>query len=193
MSFITNILWVLIYFAPTIVAWKWDASKTKPAWVVFLVNLTLGWTVIGWFIAWGMVLIDWRKMLIERYGRRPAGVSWNVRALGNRATNLRRVRRRPGAALSAVPRLARHLDPTDHRARHRAVAGLRLLHPGGDGDVRQLRRDRRRQLLTRAHGAVSALNRAGGGARGWPVRRELEVSLAGFREVDEQVGLASFR
>ena len=73
MSFITNILWVLIYFAPTIVAWKWDASKTKPAWVVFLVNLTLGWTVIGWFIAWGMVLIDWRKMLIERYGRRPAG------------------------------------------------------------------------------------------------------------------------
>lgn len=51
MELIIGLLGLAVYFLPTILAYK-DDRKNKD-WVC-LVNLFLGWTVIGWFIAFVM-------------------------------------------------------------------------------------------------------------------------------------------
>lgn len=39
---------VVLYFAPTLIAYRWDA---KDADSLFLVNAVFGWTIIGWLFA----------------------------------------------------------------------------------------------------------------------------------------------
>ena len=48
------ILGVNIYFIPAYVVW-WRQKKAK--WLIFLVNLFLGWTVIGWIgsLVWAVI------------------------------------------------------------------------------------------------------------------------------------------
>jgi uncharacterized membrane protein len=42
-----DLLMFLLYFAPSIVAWE---RKHYSEGTIFLLNLCLGWTVIGWFV-----------------------------------------------------------------------------------------------------------------------------------------------
>jgi len=39
---------VALYFLPTIIAWKKKKVNTK---AIFVLNLALGWTFIGWIVA----------------------------------------------------------------------------------------------------------------------------------------------
>lgn len=56
MTFISICILVLVlYFLPTFIAWK---GKAAPAMIIFLLNLFLGWTVIGWLFALFMSLIN---------------------------------------------------------------------------------------------------------------------------------------
>jgi len=51
MSLETTLTFILIgavYFIPTIIANNKDKKNTQ---AIFLVNLLLGWTFIGWFVA----------------------------------------------------------------------------------------------------------------------------------------------
>jgi hypothetical protein len=41
------ILFLLIYFLPTLLAFK----KKNNIFVVFIINILLGWTIVGWFLA----------------------------------------------------------------------------------------------------------------------------------------------
>lgn len=50
---------VLIYFAPTILAWRLKRSAT-PLLGVFIVNVLIGWTVVGWCMCW--FLIFWNPL-----------------------------------------------------------------------------------------------------------------------------------
>lgn len=52
--FLVAILGINIYFIPAYVGW-W--RKKKARWVIFLVNLFLGWTVIGWIgsLVWAVI------------------------------------------------------------------------------------------------------------------------------------------
>lgn len=50
-----GILFVLVYFYPTFIAWKGQAA---PAMIIFLINTCLGWTVVGWFAALIMAILN---------------------------------------------------------------------------------------------------------------------------------------
>jgi hypothetical protein len=45
---IGGLLGLVIYFAPSIIAWFKQSDNFS---TYFLLNLLLGWTVVGWFIA----------------------------------------------------------------------------------------------------------------------------------------------
>ena len=45
-SLIITLLILVVYFAPTIVGWK---KKNRKA--IFILNLFLGWTFIGWVVS----------------------------------------------------------------------------------------------------------------------------------------------
>jgi hypothetical protein len=48
------VFWVGLYFLPTIIAFRRQASAapgTLPPMKIFLVNLFFGWTIYGWFVA----------------------------------------------------------------------------------------------------------------------------------------------
>lgn len=51
------ILIVVLYFVPTIVAWRRDHRNMNP---IFLLNLLLGWTFIGWVgaLVWSFTAQD---------------------------------------------------------------------------------------------------------------------------------------
>jgi len=53
MSIITLLLVITVYLAPTFLANKHKHKKTAS---IFVINLLLGWTVIGWIIclAWAL-------------------------------------------------------------------------------------------------------------------------------------------
>jgi hypothetical protein len=44
---------VLFYFWPTLIAWKNDHVNTTG---IFVINLFFGWTLIGWGIAWYLLV-----------------------------------------------------------------------------------------------------------------------------------------
>jgi hypothetical protein len=48
LSLVIILIGLVVYFAPTIAA---QASKSKRTQGVFVVNLLLGWSVIGWIVA----------------------------------------------------------------------------------------------------------------------------------------------
>lgn len=45
----------LVYFYPTFIAWKGQAA---PAMIIFVINLFLGWTGIGWVVALIMSILN---------------------------------------------------------------------------------------------------------------------------------------
>jgi len=47
---------LVMSFLPTIIAY---ARHTHNAFGIFLINLFLGWTVIGWFVALFMAMFSW--------------------------------------------------------------------------------------------------------------------------------------
>ena len=83
MRTIRALLYVLLYFSPTIAAvWRKRTDPElagKPLGNVVVINTFLGWTMIGWLVAWYMVIT-------KRFGGRvemslhsqSAGAAWNT-------------------------------------------------------------------------------------------------------------------
>lgn len=57
----------IIYFLPSIIA----AFRAKPHWFgIFILNLLLGWTIIGWIVALVWSLTSNPPTVVQRYYRR---------------------------------------------------------------------------------------------------------------------------
>ncbi|MGF6773502.1 uncharacterized protein involved in cysteine biosynthesis [Paraburkholderia sp. GAS199] len=104
---------LLVYLAPAMIA---DARERKDAFVVTLVNILLGWTVIGWFAA-----LFWARHPVSNRSLRQFAKRAQRRAA--RATINALVARVEGRA-GAIPMLNRRLVPIvariDMSMRHRA-------------------------------------------------------------------------
>ena len=60
MRTLLGVLRVAVYFSPTIAAvWRKRTDPSladKPLGNIVVINLFLGWTIVGWFVAWYMVI-----------------------------------------------------------------------------------------------------------------------------------------
>lgn len=73
----TPFVWPLIYFAPALVGWfrhQRNPHASIAPWKLFALVLFLGWTVIGWFVAWRLAFRDhaWSDTLFASGDMEPA-------------------------------------------------------------------------------------------------------------------------
>ena len=60
-----------VYMAPTIVAFFYK-KRASPLLYIFFVNLLLGWTIIGWMVAW-VLIVRSERSLRSPHGASPQG------------------------------------------------------------------------------------------------------------------------
>ena len=82
---IANIIYLLGYMSPSIVGWF---RKTPNFGLLLACNLLLGWTIVGWFLAWNMVfpsLLGWFFQWLAGAARNNAGMmpQGAARPMGN--------------------------------------------------------------------------------------------------------------
>jgi predicted membrane channel-forming protein YqfA (hemolysin III family) len=53
-----------VYLAPGLLA---VLFRHRHRWLVLVVNVLLGWTVLGWFFAWGLAIypLTWQAQLLD--------------------------------------------------------------------------------------------------------------------------------
>ena len=83
MTAIGALLFWLLYFSPSIAAvWRRMTDPElagKPLGNVFFINAFLGWTVLGWFVAWFMVITKrfGEAVQMSAYSQ-STGAAWNT-------------------------------------------------------------------------------------------------------------------